>query len=176
MKGFAGKGLFVDLTKRQVRVVDLDKTVLYKYIGGRALGAKMLFDELPVNADPLGPGNPLILLTGPITGILTPGSSKLAVVTKSPATGGFLDAYTSGMVAPELKYAGYDLVVITGAAVEPCLLVIQDDKVTIEDGCPYWGKDAFEAEDELIRSSQAISAKSPVNYGFIGNNRSKSRQ
>lgn len=150
MKGFAGKGLYVDFTRHKVKVIELDEAFLSRFIGGRALGAEMLFKELPANADPLGPDNPIILLTGPITGTLTPGSGKLAVVTKSPATGGFLEAYTSGMVAAELKYAGYDLVVITGESAEPCILVIQDDRVTIEDGSPYWGKDAFEAEDELV--------------------------
>lgn len=150
MKGYAGKGLLVDLTGQTVTKVDIDKDLIQEYIGGRALGAKMLFDILPANTGALDPANPIILLTGPITGTITPGSCKLAVVTKSPATGGYLDAYTSGMVAPELKYAGYDWLVITGASSNPCILLVRDDEVSIVSGDHLWGKDAFKAEDELI--------------------------
>lgn len=150
MKGYAGKGLVVDLTHKTIFKSESDEDIMRKYIGGRALGIKMLIDEMPANADPLGPDNPIILLTGPITGAITPGSCKLAAVTKSPATQGYLDAYTSGMVASELKYAGYDWLMIKGMSDYPCIIEVIDDHVEIIDGKHLWGLDAFQAEDEIV--------------------------
>jgi len=120
-----------------------------KYIGGRAWGARLLFDLLPAKTDPLSPENVLIFLTGPLTGSMVPGSSKFVVVTKSPATGGWCDSYSSGRISLELKKAGFDGLVIRGRSNHPCYLKIDDRGAEIRDAGWIWGKDSLEAEGML---------------------------
>lgn len=149
LKGYCGKALIVDLDTRRTKVEHLPDILLRQYVGGRALGAKLLYDLLPPKTNPLGPENLLVITTGPVTGIVAPGSSKVAVITKSPATQGFLDSYCSGKVGPELKYAGYDCLILRGKSKTPCILLVEDDTVRILDSNDLWGKDAFEVEKTL---------------------------
>jgi aldehyde:ferredoxin oxidoreductase len=102
MKGICGKLLDIDLTSGSTRNLPLSDDLIERYLGGRGLGARLLFDLLPPKTDPLSPENMLIFLTGPLTGSLVPGSSKFVVVTKSPATRGWCDSYSSGRVSIEL--------------------------------------------------------------------------
>lgn len=147
--GFKGKLLQINLTDQTSSVIDLPDEILKKYIGGRALGAKLYWDLLPVEAGPLDPENLFMVLTGPLTGTMAPSACKHVIITRSPATGGWLDSYSSGRFAPELKYAGYDGLVVTGKAVKPTYLLIEDDKVRFEDAGHLWGKGSFHAETFL---------------------------
>lgn len=146
LHGYEGKLLSVNLSRQSFETVSLPEEILRKYIGGRGLGAKLYWDLIPPNADPLGPENVFMVLTGPLSGTMVPGAGKHVIITKSPATGAWLDAYSSGRMAPEMKFAGYDGIVITGKARKPTYLLIEDDRVEFRDAGHLWGKGSFAAE------------------------------
>lgn len=144
--GYKGKLLHIDLTKEESKTIPLPEEILKKYLGGRGLGAKLYWDLIPGGIDPLSPRNVLMVLSGPVGGALVPGSGKHVIVTKSPASGGWLDTYSSGRMTPEMKFAGYDGLVITGKASRPVFILIEDEKVEIRDAGSFWGKGSFETE------------------------------
>ena len=144
--GYKGKVLYIDLTQETSKTIELPQEVLKKFIGGRGLGAKLYWDLLPPEADPLGPENIFMVLSGPLGGTMAPCASKHLIVTKSPATGGWLETYSSGLISSELKFAGYDGLLITGKARHPVYLVIGNDKVEFGDATHLWGQGAFAAE------------------------------
>jgi aldehyde:ferredoxin oxidoreductase len=150
--GYKGKLLHIDLTKEESKTIPLPEELLKKYLGGRGLGAKLYWDLIPQGIDPLSPQNVLMVLSGPVGGALVPGSGKHVIVTKSPASMGWLDTYSSGRVTPEMKFAGYDGLVITGRASRPVFIIIEDDKVEIRDAGSFWGKGSFETENYLKES------------------------
>ncbi len=154
MKGYMGKLLDIDLSKNHYNEITLKPSMLKKYIGGRGLGARLLYDILPQGIDPLCPGNVIIILTGPLTGTIAPGGGKFVMITKSPVSGGFLDSYASGRLAVELKFAGYDGLIIRGKASKPSKILIRDGDVKIEDASYLWGKDTFETEGLLQKEAK----------------------
>lgn len=140
MRFYAGRVLRLDLTARRATVEPLDEDRLRLFVGGKGFIMRYLADELPAGAAPLAPENPLILATGPFAGTAAATCSRLAVGCKSPATGTVLDSYVGGSFAPELKYAGYDVVIITGRAPEPLLVLIEDGSVQfVPASGDYWG-------------------------------------
>jgi len=149
MKGICGKLLEIDLTSGKTKSTIISDEIVEKYLGGRGLGARLLFDLLPAKTDPLSPENVLIFLTGPLTGSMVTGSSKFVVVTKSPLTQGWCDSYSSGRIAVELKKAGYDGMVIRGKSNHPCYLRIDHQAVEIREADRIWGRDSFETEQTL---------------------------
>jgi len=146
LHGYKGKLLHIDLSKESYKTVNIPKEILRKYIGGRGLGAKLYWDLILPEADPFGQDNIFMVLTGPLSGTMAPGAGKHLIVTKSPATGGWLDSYSSGKVASELKFAGYDGLIITSKARYPINVFVNDDKVEFSDARHLWGKGAFETE------------------------------
>jgi len=147
--GYAGQILRVDLSTGNISTEPLPESLARDYIGGRGFIAKILYDELSPDVEPLSPENKLVIASGPLSGLLLPSSGKLHMGTKSPATGGYGDSNVGGHLAPELKYAGYDVVIIEGAAESPCYLLIDDDKVEIRDAGDLWGRESFDAEKRL---------------------------
>ncbi len=137
--GWFGKLLRINLTDRTSRVEEIDHTVLYKFVGGTALGAKILYDEVLPGIDPLGPENKLIYTAGPLTGTETPCASRLNVTTKSPLTGAIATALSGGYFPVEMKWTGFDAIVFEGKASEPVYVLIRDDKVEIKSAVRYWG-------------------------------------
>ena len=159
MDFYTGNVLRLDLTGLRASVEPLDAEWARLFVGGKGLLLRYLFDELAPGTDPLAPENPLILATGPFAGTLAATCSRLAVGCKSPATGTLLDSYVGGSFAPELKFAGYDLVVITGRAPHPVLVRITDDKVEFVPATGrYWGLETAPLE-ELIRTEMGPGAK-----------------
>ena len=149
MFGYGGKYLRVDLTRRRIEKINLDERMAREWIGGRGFVAKILYDEVPAGADALGPENKLIIAAGPLSGTFWPSAAKLIFGTKSPLTGGYGDSNLGGQLMAELKYAGYDLIVIEGASPDPLYLHIDDGRVELRDGRPYWGKGALETETAM---------------------------
>lgn len=148
-RGYKDKILKVDLSSGGCWREGLDEKVMRLLLGGKGLGAWILYNELSPHTDPLSPDNPLILVVGPLTGTTAPSAGRFGVLTKSPATGAFLDSYCGGFFAQTMKYAGYDAIVIKGAAQEPKVLVIDNEEVRIEDGTAIWGKTTAEATRSL---------------------------
>lgn len=157
MKGVCGKLLEIDLTSGKTKETPIPGGTIGKYLGGRGLGAKLLFNSLPANTDPLSPENVLIFLTGPLTGSTVTGTSKFVVVTKSPLTRGWCDSYSSGRTAVEIKKAGYDGMLIRGRSNHPCYLKIDGSGVEIREAHSIWGKDSFETERLLKEMEKNLS-------------------
>jgi len=149
LAGWAGNLLHVDLTRRKVAVENLPKSLAHTYIGGRGFGSKILYDEMNIKTDPLGPENVLIFSTGPLTGTIWPSSGRCTVTAKSPLTGFLGDANMGGSWGPELKYAGYDAVIIRGKSKNPVYLWIDDDQVEIRNASYLWGGTTWETEKAI---------------------------
>jgi len=164
MKGICGKLLEIDLTSGKTKSILISDEMVEKYLGGRGLGARLLYDLLPAKTDPLSPENVLIFLTGPLTGSMVTGSSKFVVVTKSPLTQGWCDSYSSGRIAVELKKAGYDGMVIRGKPNYPCYLRIDPKGVEIREANLLWGRESFETE----RTLKQIEGNSAIGISSIG--------
>jgi aldehyde:ferredoxin oxidoreductase len=147
---YAGRALRLDLTALHASVEPLDMAWARLYVGGKGLLLRYLFAELPPGAGALTPENPLVLATGPFAGTLAATCSRLAVGCKSPATGTLLDSYVGGSFAPELKYAGYDVVVVTGRAPHPVLVLVEDERVEFlpAEG-RYWGLETAALEQRV---------------------------
>ncbi len=148
MNNEAGRILMrVNLTTRQVRSEILPEKDLTALIGGRALGAKLLYDELPAGVDPLGPDNKLIFSTGPLAATAAQGSSRYCVQTKSPQTGIYLVSLSGGYFGPELKRTGNDVLIIEGKASEPVYLIIKGRDAEIKDAKMFWGMDTANTQE-----------------------------
>lgn len=150
-RGYMGKILYVDLTENSSQVQPLDERVAYLLLGGKGLGLWLLYKLAEKGVDPLSPSNPLIFATGPLTGTIAPTSSKLCVVSKSPATKTLLDSYCGGFFASELKFTGYDCLVIIGRAENPVVVVIDKGEVDIKSAENLWGLTTAETEGKLKR-------------------------
>ena len=149
MFGYAGRILHVDLSSGRRWTEDLDEGLARKYLGSRGLGAHLLFRDLAPGTDPASADNLLIFMTGPMVGTAIPGSGRSAVITKSPATGFFGEAFSGGRFWHALKYAGYDGLVVRGAAERPVYLSISDGDVEVVDAAHLWGKTVLEAEHAI---------------------------
>ena len=164
MKGICGKLLEIDLSSGKNKIITLKKETFEKYLGGRGLGIRLLYDMLPPKTDPLSPDNLLFFLTGPLTGTFVTGSSKFVVITKSPLTHGWCDSYSSGRISVEIKKAGYDGLVIRGKSNHPCTLRIDHKGVEIREANLLWGRDSFETE----RTLKEIEGDSSIGVSSIG--------
>ena len=157
--GYAGKILRVDLSTGQMRVDGLPENLLRKFIGVSALGAKIIYDELDPSIGPLDPDNLLIFLTGPLTGTMCPSCGRYCVCTRSPLTNIWAEAHAAGYWGPELKFAGFDGIVIKGKSERPVYLWIKDGAYELKDAAALWGRDAYETEEALRKELQDEKVK-----------------
>lgn len=144
-KGWKGRTLRIDLNTRKATTRPIPEKTLHNFIGGRGLNMSILYKEVPARSDPFGIENLLIFGVGPLNG--TPlGMGRMTVTTKSPATGFFTSGNSGKFFAPNIKFAGYDAIVISGKADSPVYVVIIDDKVEFRNAKDLWGKSTFETE------------------------------
>jgi aldehyde:ferredoxin oxidoreductase len=139
----------IDLTTGKIKIETIPDSLRRKYLGGRGLNIYYLNKLLKRDVDALSPDNVLIFGAGFLTGTLTPSSSRFSVSAKSPETGIFGDANCGGFFGPELRYAGFDRLIITGKAKKPSYLLVKDGKIEICDSKKYWGKDTTEAQKDI---------------------------
>ena len=158
IKGYIGKILKVNLSDQMVEASPLSKELAEDYIGGGGIAAKIISDRLLPEMDPLHKSNPLVFMTGPLTGTIIPWSGRHCVASISPLTNIWGESYAGGSWGKELKKAGFDGILITGKADRPVYLKIIDQKVTIEDATPLKGKDTYET-DVLLRKDCGEKAK-----------------
>lgn len=150
-RGFAGNILKVNLSNSKIVVEPTPEYWMREYLGGNGFAARILFDELPIGIDALSPENILIFATGALTGTLFPCSGRWGVYGKSPLTTAIWgEAHSGGYWGPELKYAGFDAIVLYGRAEKPVYLWIDDGKAELKDAKHVWGKDVFET-DTILR-------------------------
>ncbi len=140
MYGWTGKLLRVNLTDRSAAIESSEK--YFPYIGGKGMANRIMYDAVPAGTDPAAVENKIVLAVGPNTGSGAPCSGRLTISTLSPFTkfNAIVDAHVGGDTATQIKAAGYDAIVIEGAADAPVYINIQDDKVTVEDAADLWGK------------------------------------
>ena len=146
---YAGRMLHVDLSAGKVTSEPLKETWAKKYIGGWGLGAKYFTESVDPTVAPLSPDNAAVIMTGPMAGTLAPTGSRTCVVSKSPHTGTIFESNIGGAFGPELKFAGFDGIVISGKADRPVWLKIEDDEVSLEEAKSLWGIGIFETERTL---------------------------
>ncbi|HEN21407.1 MAG TPA: aldehyde:ferredoxin oxidoreductase [Desulfobacteraceae bacterium] len=148
-KGYFGRLLEVNLSTGKIEKTKIADSDIQNYLGGRGLGAKILYDRLKPGTDPLSPENILMFMTGPFVAYPIPSSSRTCVVTKSPRTSPVEKKYEhsstlsyanmGGFFGPELKHAGYDGLLVTGKSDKPVYILIEDENVSIEDAGKFWG-------------------------------------
>ncbi len=170
MHGYCGKLLYVNLTEGRIEERALGEELARQYMGGTAMAARLLFDTRAYKADPLGPDNTLVVLTGPLVGTQMPGSSRFEVSARSPLTGGFGVASAGGHFGPELKFAGYDGIVFTGAAPSPVYLWIKDGVAKLCPADALWGKTTSETR-ALIAEEQKEKGCRSICIGPAGENK-----
>jgi aldehyde:ferredoxin oxidoreductase len=168
--GWRGAILRVDLTTGQITRENLSEELRMNFIGGRGINSKLLFDETGPRTDPLGAENILIIGTGPINGTLAPSSGRFTVTAKSPYTGILGDANGGGDWSVELKYAGYDFLVVRGKADRPTYIFIDDGKVEVRDAQHLWGKDVWEV-NRLLKKELRDDRVKVMCIGLAGENR-----
>ncbi|TRZ49965.1 aldehyde ferredoxin oxidoreductase, partial [bacterium] len=148
-RGYNDCILRVDLTSGVVSRESLPEPAMRLLLGGKGLGAYLLLKELPPQVGVLSPENRLILDVGPLTGTTAPTAGRLGSTTKSPATGTYSDGYCGGFFGQTLKYAGYDAIILQGAAPESVMLVIEDDRVELRPASHLWGQTIPQANESL---------------------------
>ena len=141
-----GKILRVNLLTRSITTEPLREEVARKFIGGRGLSAKILFDELKPGVDPLGPENKLVVAGGPVSAIPFSGNSRFSVCAKSPLGMGWGESYSGGYMAPKIKQSGFDAFIIEGVSKTPVWLYVNEGKAELRDASKYWGKTTEETE------------------------------
>jgi len=149
LKGWNGRLLRVNLTQEKTAVKEYSADLATRFVGGRGLAVKLLWDELKPGTGSLSPDNMLIFATGPLTGFILPNSGKMVVASKSPLTGGYGDGNIGTMASVNLRKAGLDAIVVRGRAEKPSYLLVDDGEAEIRGAADLWGVDAFKAEARL---------------------------
>ncbi|HDP25346.1 MAG TPA: aldehyde:ferredoxin oxidoreductase [Deltaproteobacteria bacterium] len=153
-KGYMGKILDIDLTSGKTGTYEVSDRDRERFVGGRFLATKILWDELKPGTDPLSSENILVVMTSPLTGTGAPSSSRFDLSAKSPLTGAIGHSNSGGNFGIHLKRAGWDGIVIRGKAKKPMFIDIHEDQVTIKDAKDLWGKDTEETK-ELMGDKKA---------------------
>ena len=155
MYGWTGVMLRVNLSTGAITREPLPKEDAKAFIGARGLGTKLYMDLAGPGVEPLSEENPLIFATGPLTGTLATSGGRYNVVTRAPLTGTIAASNSGGYFGPELKYAGYDVIIFEGRSPKPVYLAIDDDKVELRDAAHLWGKNVYETTDSLQQENGA---------------------
>lgn len=178
MHGYAGQILEVDLTNGVCSNLHLEVNRLKKFIGGSSLAASFYLEKYNLEAAPLAPESPLMIMTGPLVGSGFPGSSRFAVTAKSPQTGIWGESACGGTFGPELKRAGFDGIIIIGRSPFPVILSIINGQATLSPADDLWGKDIYEATDLLKSEDKGLkvltigpAGEHLVTFSSIGNDK-----
>ncbi len=147
--GYAGKVLYVDLSKGSIKEAALPENICREFIGGYGFGIRILYERMKPRIDPLGADNMLGFVAGVLTGTTVPGSGRYGVVTKSPLTGAWSESNGGGTFGPELKTAGFDAIFFSGIARSPVYLLLKNGKAELKDASGLWGKDTYDTEDAI---------------------------
>jgi aldehyde:ferredoxin oxidoreductase len=170
MHGWAGKILDVNLSSGEIKTYPLDEKIARLFIGGRGLGARILWDEVGPGIEPLSPGNVLIFTTGPLTATGYQTSNRFTVTTKSPLTGTVLDANSGGYWGMQLKKTGHDVLIVRGKAPKPVWIEVKQDVVQIHDAAELWGMRVRAVTEKL---GQNNNRRNVLTIGPAGENLSR---
>jgi aldehyde:ferredoxin oxidoreductase len=179
--GYVGRILRVNLSSRSTFIEPLNESVAEKFIGGSGYAAWLIYRETPMDIDPLDPSNKLIFMTGPLTGTITPSAGRYTVCAISPLTDIWAESHAAGYWGPELKFAGFDGVVVEGRSEKPVYLWIHESGCEIRDAKHLWGLDTYSCEDALKKelspevkvASIGPAGENLVKYANIINDRGR---
>ncbi len=172
MNGYMDKILRVDLSTGELRDEPLDEEYVRGYVGGSGLAARIVYDVVDGRTDPLGPDNPLVFMTGPLVGTAMPSAGRCSVCALSPLTRIWGESNTGGFFGPELRFAGYDGVVVTGRADKPVWLSIVEGRAELHDATNLWGDDSY-ATQERVREALGEPKARVACIGLAGETRVK---
>ncbi len=169
--GYLGRLLVVDLTAGRVAEEELNSEYARRFIGGSGLAARYTYDMIDADTDPLGPENPLIFMTGPLVGTQAPSCSRYVICARSPHTGLWGESNVGGFMGPQLRFAGYDGIVIKGRADEPVYLFVHDGEAELRDASQLWGLDTYGTQqairDELGERSVRAACIGPGGENLV---------
>jgi aldehyde:ferredoxin oxidoreductase len=149
MNGYMGEILRADLSTGELWGEPINEGYARDFVGGSGLAARMVYDMVDGGTDPLGPDNPLIFMTGPLVGTAMPSAGRCSVCALSPLTGIWGESNTGGFIGPELRFAGYDGIVVTGRAEKPVWLSIVEGRAELHDAADLWGSDSYETQERV---------------------------
>jgi len=161
-----GKVLFVDLAKGSFEDRSISEDMYRAYAGGIGLAARLLLDEIPAGANPLGPDNVLAFMSGALTGSGAVMTGRWMVACKSPLTGGWGDANCGGTLSPAIKQCGYDGLFFKGIAPEPVVFICDENGPRLEPAGELWGKDAIETEEILLSARRGGKKPAIATIGY----------
>jgi aldehyde:ferredoxin oxidoreductase len=168
---YSGKKLVIDLEKARTSEEPLDKEAALAFLGGRGLNIAGLLDEKPLDRDPLSPENTLYIGVGPLNGTSFPGAARVNFTARSPQTGILGDSNTGGDFGPELKYAGYDQVILKGRSPKPVYLLITEEGACFRDASHLMGLDTIETQvvikEELGDKRVQVAAIGPASENGV---------
>lgn len=167
--GWAGTVLDVDLTDRRLTKIPLSRELAKKCIGGSGLMAHILYKEVGPEIDPLSPENLIMIGQGPLSGTIVPSSGRYQIYARSPLTGTIGRSNGGGFFGPEMKWAGYDLIIVRGVSEKPVYLWIDDEHVELRDADHLWGKDTWETQ-RMIREELGDHDIQTLKIGPAGEN------
>jgi len=160
---------YIDLSTRKVVQKPVPKEMRTQYLGARGIDMYLLYNHTQPKTDPLSPENVLLVGAGLLGGMPCLGSGRCDIAAKSPLTGAVGDSNIGGFFGPELRFAGFDHLVITGRAEKPVYLWVSDGEIEVKDASHLWGKDTFETQT-AIRSDQADEEIKCLVIGVAGEN------
>ena len=169
MNGYMGRILRVDLSAGELRDEPLDEEYARSFVGGSGLAARIVYDVVDGETDPLGPDNPLVFMTGPLVGTAMPSAGRCSVCALSPLTGIWGESNTGGFFGSELRFAGYDGIIVTGRAKQPVWLSIVEGQAALHDAANLWGLDSY-ATQEQARAALDESKARVACIGVAGEN------
>ncbi|MCK5239821.1 MAG: aldehyde ferredoxin oxidoreductase, partial [Candidatus Thorarchaeota archaeon] len=175
-KGYAGYYLDVDLTKGKIHKKEMEKEWARLYLGGTGVSAKILWDRTGPDTDPLSPDNVLVVGTGPLTGVMFSPSARMMFAAKSPLTGVWGESHVGGFFGPEMKFAGFDFVILNGRSPKPVYLYLNDGEAELRDASHLWGRETDTTtkmlredhkDPELKTAVIGPAGENQISYGCI---------
>ena len=152
--GWARKILRVNLSEGTCKSEPLNMEWAAKYLGQRGLASKYLVEEIDPKCDPLGPDNKLIFATGPLTGTAASTGGRYSVITKGALTNAIACSNSGGYWGAELKFAGWDMIILEGKSPKPVYLTVFDDKAELHDAAEIWGTSVWHTDEWIKKRHQ----------------------
>ncbi len=168
MAGYINKILEIDLTTKKTDIITIPDKDKERFIGGSGLSAHLFLERELYKVEPLSEENELIIMTGPLTGTTLPGTGRFTVCAKSPLTNIWGEGNCGGNFGPELKFAGYDGIIVKGISEKPAYLYIEDGKAEILNADGFWGRDTYDVTD-ILKDRYSSKAK-VIAIGQAGEN------
>jgi aldehyde:ferredoxin oxidoreductase len=152
MSGFHEKILVADLSKKEIKTINVEKHISTLFLGGSGYASHLLYELLDPTTNPLGPNNMLLFMTGPLTGTLAPCSGRHVVCGKSPLTELWGESHSGGHFGAQLKFSGFDGILVTGASESPVVLDVSDGSASFESANHLWGMTTEDTQKTLKNS------------------------